>query len=348
MCPKRSQSSAVTHRRATQRCSAGPAPSLRYRARRGRTPRAGADRGFRLAPDIGIRRVRVTVAVGRLLKLNEVQFAHALGIAYSQASGNRQCIPDGALTKRLQSGFSARDGITAVLLAREGLTGATNAFEGRDGFFNLYQRGAYRRETVLDGLGEHLLSTRISTKPYPCGRGEHAFIDAALATRAEHGADGIVAVRLRVTPEVAARATTSFPAHVVEAQFSKLFAVALALATGGSSLRAFDQPQTAGPEVKELFSKARFVAHDDGRTGAVVEVEYAGGRIVRRETTVARGNPANPLSSSDIERKFLDCDDFAGHPLGPERVREVVRAALGLGKLKSTRELTSLLAAGGS
>jgi len=68
---------------------------------------------------------------------------------------------------------------------------------------------------------------------------------------------------------------------------------------------------------------------------------------VRRETTVARGNPANPLSASDIERKFLDCDDFAGCPLGPERVREVVQAALGLGKLRSTRELTSLLAAGG-
>jgi len=77
----------------------------------------------------------VVGAVGRLLGLNREQFVHAFGIAYSQASGNRQCIADGALSKRLQAGFAARDGIIAVQLAKAGLTGASRIFEGVDGFY---------------------------------------------------------------------------------------------------------------------------------------------------------------------------------------------------------------------
>src|SRR6185312_2619207 len=83
----------------------------------------------------------VTVAVGRLLGLDPETMRNALGIAYSQASGNRQCIADGALSKRLQSGFGARDGVQAVQLAQRGLTGARRIFEGVNGFFPLYQRG---------------------------------------------------------------------------------------------------------------------------------------------------------------------------------------------------------------
>jgi 2-methylcitrate dehydratase PrpD len=55
--------------------------------------------------------------------LNPVQFEHAFGIASSLASGNRQCIADGALSKRLQAEFAARDGILAVQLTLRGLTG---------------------------------------------------------------------------------------------------------------------------------------------------------------------------------------------------------------------------------
>ena len=57
----------------------------------------------------------VTVAAGRLLGLTREQFANAIGIAAAQASGNRQCIPDGALTNCIPPPCSSPLGPVAYL-----------------------------------------------------------------------------------------------------------------------------------------------------------------------------------------------------------------------------------------
>jgi 2-methylcitrate dehydratase PrpD len=67
---------------------------------------ATVDRGWHRTAAMGI--FGATAAAGKLLGLNVEQMVHAFGIAYSQAAGNRQCILDGALTKRLQAGQAAR------------------------------------------------------------------------------------------------------------------------------------------------------------------------------------------------------------------------------------------------
>lgn len=283
-----------------------------------------------------------TAAVGRLLKLDAEQMRNALGIAYSQASGNRQCIPDGALSKRLQAGFAARDAITAVELARRGLTGAHNIFEGRDGFFPLYQRDAFTRDTVTDGLGTALLSNRISLKPYPCGRNLHAIIDSALEIRARGGADGIQ----RVTVGVDARALAgrrAFPSHVVEAQFSIPFAVALALAAGKTPLRWFDDPSSTPDSVRDLFQQVELIegANPDG--SVVITVTYAGGRTESAANVIATGNPRRPLTEADLKAKVLDCVAAGGEPIPLDAARELFRRAIAVETLTTTGDLTSLL-----
>ena len=78
---------------------------------------------------------------------------HALGIAYSHAAGNRQCILDGALTKRLQAGQAASGGVFAALLAQRDFTGAHDIFSGRFGFFELYQPNGADPSLLLADLG---------------------------------------------------------------------------------------------------------------------------------------------------------------------------------------------------
>jgi 2-methylcitrate dehydratase PrpD len=282
----------------------------------------------------------VTVAAGRLLGLDVEQMRNALGIAYSQASGNRQCIADGALSKRLQSGFGARDGITAVLLAQRGLTGATNVFEGSNGFFPLYQRGLYSRETVADGLGREILSTRISLKPYPCGRNLHALADCALEIREEAGAEGITGVEIEAGGRAPAR--SGFPQDVVQAQFSAPFAVALALAEGRLTIRAFDRPQEASEAVRRLFALTEQRPHPDD--GVRVTVRYADGRTVMRTATVASGNPARPMSDAQLRAKAHDCNAAAGQPLTAATLDRVIETALDLERLPDVKQLTALLA----
>jgi len=119
-------------------------------------------------------------ASGKLLGLTTEQMIHALGIAFSQAAGNRQCIIDGALTKRLQAGQAASSGVFAASLAAEGFTAAQNIFLGRFGFFELYQPNGYDPEKLLEGLGSTFRGDELSFKPYACGRPQHAMLDAAI------------------------------------------------------------------------------------------------------------------------------------------------------------------------
>src|SRR3954447_24638808 len=74
------------------------------------------DRGWHRTAAMGV--FGAAAAAGKLLGLSVGQMVNALGIAFSQSAGNRQCIVDGALTKRLQAGQAASSGVLASLLAR--------------------------------------------------------------------------------------------------------------------------------------------------------------------------------------------------------------------------------------
>src|SRR6476661_8544385 len=99
------------------------------------------DRGWHRTSAIGV--FGATAAAGKLIGLTPEQMLAAFGIAYSHAAGNRQCILDGALTKRMQAGQAASAGIFSAVLAQTGFTGARNIFNGRFGFFELYQPNGY-------------------------------------------------------------------------------------------------------------------------------------------------------------------------------------------------------------
>jgi 2-methylcitrate dehydratase PrpD len=284
-----------------------------------------------------------TVGAGRLAGLDAERMRHALGIAYSQASGNRQCIADGALSKRLQSGFAARDAVTAVRLAQRGLTGATNIFEGANGFFPLYQRGGYDRDLILRDLGRDFLSRRISLKPYPCGRNLHAMVDSALALRARVAGRSIAGIEIGLDERALASADSSYPASVVPAQFNRPFATALALANGRLRIADFAAPEAVEPAVQELFRRISLVPWPAEDGGARVVVIYADGSIDHEEASVASGHPTKSLTPEQVREKFLDCNQASGHPLDPARAQSLLDTALGVRSLPTTRALTDEL-----
>jgi 2-methylcitrate dehydratase PrpD len=74
------------------------------------------DRGWHRTAAIGV--FGATAAAGKLIGLTPEQMLAAFGIAYSHAAGNRQCILDGALTKRMQAGQAASAGVFSAVLAR--------------------------------------------------------------------------------------------------------------------------------------------------------------------------------------------------------------------------------------
>src|SRR5215472_15747158 len=121
------------------------------------------DRGWHRTAAIGV--FGATAAAGKLLGLPPKQMLAAFGIAYSHAAGNRQCILDGALTKRMQAGQAANAGVFSAVLAQTGFTGARNIFNGRFGFLELYQPNGYDASVLVRDLGTAFRGEALSYIP---------------------------------------------------------------------------------------------------------------------------------------------------------------------------------------
>jgi 2-methylcitrate dehydratase PrpD len=309
---------------------------------------ATVDRGWHRTAAFGI--FGATAAAAKLLRLNAEQTVNAFGIAYSQAAGSRQCILDGALTKRFQAGQAASAAVLAALLAREGFTGARHVFAGRFGFFPMYQPDGYDLRAITDGLGEIFRGVELSFKPYPSGRPNHAILDAALeiahrlglATAA--GGAGIAEVVITVNPQTYADqlrpgAGKRRPAQVVEAQFSIPFLVAAALLRGRvgiGEVAAVDDPQ-----VLALADRIQGAVREDAAPNwAQITVRRADGRAASLETTRPSGSPEKPLGDAQLQAKFRDCAAHAVRPIGAEVVE---RAMWFIEHLEDAPEATELV-----
>jgi 2-methylcitrate dehydratase PrpD len=302
------------------------------------------DRGWHRTAAIGV--FGATAAVGKLIGLTPEQMLHAFGIAYSHAAGNRQCIIDGALTKRMQAGQAAAAGVFSAVLAQTGFTGASNIFNGRFGFFELYQPNGHDAALLLRDLGTVFCGEGLSYKPYPCGRPMHAAIDAALAARASleiSRPEDIAAVTIETDPtshadQFGRGLAKRRPTQVVEAQFALPFLVATALAHGKVGIAEVDGLGDA--EALALAHRIVGMANDERPQRTVsITVRRIDGRSMTVEATDPIGSPAKPLSDTQFAAKFRDCARNALRPL-PDASVDAALATIGrLELLADAREL---------
>src|SRR6266404_6216877 len=302
------------------------------------------DRGWHRTAAIGV--FGAAAAAGKLLRLPPEQMLAAFGIAYSHAAGNRQCILDGALTKRMQAGQAASAGVFSAVLAQTGFTGARNIFNGRFGFFELYQPNGYDASVLLRDLGTAFRGEALSYKPYPCGRPLHAAIDAALAARARleiERPDDIEAVTVEADPaghndQFGRGPAKRRPTQVVEAQFAQPFLIATALVHGKVGIAEVDG--LGDVSVLALSDRIAGVAREGRPKGSLsITVRRTHGRSVTVEATDPIGSPEKPLSDAQFEAKFRDCARNVVRPLPDASVDEALAAIGRLEMLADAREL---------
>lgn len=309
---------------------------------------ATTDRGWHRTAAMGV--FGAAAVAGKLLGLDTAQMLSALGIAYSQAAGNRQCILDGALTKRLQAGQAAGTGVFAAVLAGEGFTGAREIFIGPYGFFALYQPGDCDLAPLTDALGISFRGEALSFKPYPCGRPLHAAVDAALALHRQLNlAPGAIADVLIETDsatyaeQFASGPEKRRPEHVVHAQFALPYLVAAALVRGRVGID--EVSNIDDPEVLALAAAIRGAAQEARPKGwARLSVRRTDGTGAARETAAPSGSPTQPLGADQLAAKFRDCARHAVRPLAPEVVEQALSSCLNLTGLADVAVLTEALA----
>jgi 2-methylcitrate dehydratase PrpD len=286
----------------------------------------------------------------RVMRLDEDKIVDAIGIGYHQCAGNGQCVKDGALTKRLGPGFAIKGGITAALMAKAGITGAKNTFEGEWGLYRQYMHGDYSREILTVDLGKRFEGVNVAIKPYPCCRGVHPAIDAALALavgediRRENIEEIVLSVTdshlsLLCSPEEAKRS----PRSPVDAQFSIPWGVASAIVGRRVGLDDFTETAIKNPDVLEVTRLMRVEVdnslHKPGPEPTRVKIVTKDGKALVKMVENPLGSLERPMSFDDCARKFSDC----AKSLADARIGRIIELVRHLERLNDFREIIRLL-----
>ncbi|MDA0256336.1 MAG: MmgE/PrpD family protein, partial [Chloroflexi bacterium] len=287
-------------------------------------------------------------AAAKLLDLDATRTARALGIAASMAGGIRA--NHGTMTKPLQVGRAAENGVTAALLAREGYTANEEAIDGPWGYLAVAGRGA-EPELVRGRIGAPLSieAPGVSIKPYPCGVLTHPSMDALLALMREEklAAAEIERITLHAGNNILGPIRYRVATTELEGKFSMAFLLSAIAIAGRAGKAEFTDEFVQRADVQELQRRVE-TAHDPeiearglDKIRSRLVVETRDGRRFEREAGEAyRGGPDNPLTDRQVEEKFEDC---AQGLLDDERVREVERRVWALEEQDDVTELLPLL-----
>lgn len=291
---------------------------------------------------------------GKVLGFDEDTLVNAIGIGYHQSSGNGQAVKDGVLTKRLGPGFAVRGGIQAALLAKRGVTGAKNSLEGVQGFYYVYHGNCYSRDILVGELGQRFESGNISIKPYPCCRGTHPTIDAALLLAREHNItpQAIKSITIR-----AGRGTLDLlalplevkakPRNFVDSQFSLVWGCATALVKGRVTPANYTDTAILEQAVLDVAAKVSVEYDPKFDTGGLepihMTIVMADGAVFEKLMETATGSPEKPATFEDVVTKFHGCNEFSAKPMPAAQANTLIDTIKNLEQLSDIRELLKLL-----
>lgn len=248
--------------------------------------------------------IGAAAAAGRILQLTPEQMTHALGTAATQASGLGEVF--GSMCKPFHAGRAAQSGLLAAQLAKRGFTSSTRALEGQRGFIPAMADG-FDLGLLVDRLGEVWEVPRIGLKPYACGAGTHALIDALIALRHRHGAspDNVARIVGRVKTPAYNLMRQRHPTTDLETKFSYFHAMAVAFVDGAAFPAQFSRDKAVDPVIASVRDRITVEADPSlaGRN-AVVTLELKDGRTYTERVDHLTGTPERPMSDAEISAKF--------------------------------------------
>ncbi len=248
-------------------------------------------------------------AAADLLGLNDEQFAWALGNAGTRTGGLKQYQNEPCMSKSLQLGMTAQNGLTAAILAKRNFTGPKHILEGPQGIFPAIARDGSPIEIIYDPDGELRLH-EMSFRMWPGNRHLHAAIDAALKAKASLPPGSQISAILVESYETAIKACDcAQPKSEAEAKLSLQHAVALSLCKHKPALEDFSPPFdqakiTATRAMITLSADAPMTRAYPKQYGARVSLTTLSGVVVTETVNDAWGDPAWPLTMQDLEAKF--------------------------------------------
>jgi 2-methylcitrate dehydratase PrpD len=266
-------------------------------------------------------------AAARALALDEVQTAHALGVAAAQAAGMREMA--GTMTKSFIHGRAAQNGLLAALLARQGFTAADTSLEGDNGFVKVMAR-KYDMTAITAGLGSTFEILSNSYKPYACGVVAHPVIDACIQLRNARPdlVRDIERISLRVSPRAIELTGIKSPPNGLKSKWSIYHSAAVSLIDGAAGEHQYTDARVNDAVVRSLRERIDAVA--DGTLSEIeakVTLTFRDGTTLHRHVERVIGSAENPMSDRDLEAKVRG---LAEGVLPAARTESMIGACWGL------------------
>jgi 2-methylcitrate dehydratase PrpD len=240
-------------------------------------------------------------------------------------------------------------------MAQRGITGAKNILEGHMGLYKMYYQGGYDPEKLTKDLGEHFEGSRVSFKPYPCCRGVHASIDAALELINENPIKLDDVSEIKVYADSGGYQMLCSPLEVktrprtpVDAQFSIPWGVATALARRSVGMEHYTDAARESQDILGFASKITVVLDHSLDTtekspSAKVEIITKDGQVYRSRVDYPLGSPQKPMMFEDFRRKFRNCAAYPTPRLSDDQIERVIELTDQIERLDDVGEIMRVL-----
>jgi 2-methylcitrate dehydratase len=313
-----------------------------------------------------------TAAIARLLDLDADQTREAMGMTVVPhfasdeiESGELNQRGDLAMWKRFNGADAVRNSLQACLLAQVGAEAAVRPFSGKLGFIRKMNMKDDPVPVLRERMDPRRPLTRVSEafmKRWPVGSVAQSAIQAALQARSR--IKDLSRIRqIRVFAEEGAydhlvkiRQDPWNPISRETADHSLPYVVSAAVLDGTITAESFSPKVVLNRERQAFIKKVSCTpalelgSHAMGKHKRVemgylsrVEVELDNGAVVHGEARPFPGHHKNPFTDEDLNTKLRECVEPVA---GARRAAGLTALLWRLDRVKSTRELTRLLAFG--
>jgi len=266
------------------------------------------DRGFHSTPVFGS--LGAAVACASLLKLDAAKLKAALGVAASAAGGiHRQ---QGSMVKPFHAGNSARNGAEAALLASNGFTADAAIFEAPRGFCDtFFGKDSCDYDKMIENIGKpfFLETPGMGLKWHPCSAPQFLAADAALHLKHEHKINfaDVMNIEVSIPPLRYQRHYAPEVKTGLRGKFAINYVVAMAFLDGKLEISTFTDEKVNQPQVQDAFSKVKVIVDEsipEPGPYCPVSVELKDGTRHSYTARIAKGDPRNPMSETEVMEKF--------------------------------------------
>ena len=250
----------------------------------------------------------VAAAASKLLSLTEESTINALSIASLMSHGLQIAGRAPHPLFSFQVGRASEAGVLCALVAQAGLKGSDEILE--EGFFPAFS-DEYHLDLIEKNLGQDYALPKTYIKLHGGVRASHASVDATQYLVNKYGLKPGDVEKIRIREYGTAFAILiKDPKNGRQAEYSIPFIVSIALIYGAVSLDRFTDTTLKSEPIQQLMRKIT-VEHDPEldkefpqKRPSIVEITTKDGKVFSHRVDLAKGEPENPLSKSEIEDKF--------------------------------------------